>query len=197
MRDHSLAIQVRERIPVLTLVGGKLTTSRAFGELAAEEVLKSLCIVRTATTIARVVPGGTDVPATRPALEERWGELSRQFGCTVPQIAAMWALCGSRVAEILESTLGGGPADRDNLCGSNLPRSFARWVIEHEWVTRIEDLLERRLMLIYERDLSHTTIGQLADLLIEAGRLDPAGRETAIERAAHRCRTLYGRRLAP
>ena len=68
-------------------------------------------------------------------------------------------------------------------------------MIEHEWVERIEDLVERRLMLIYEPGLSRRTLGELADLLTEAGKLDAADKEGAVDVAVHRCETLYGRTL--
>jgi len=109
----------------------------------------------------------------------------------------MWSLCGSRVRDFLEWRAGAAgeqQGDR-NISGSVLPRSFVRWTIEHEWAERVEDLIERRLMLIYEPGLSRQTAGDLADLLIEAGKLDAAARDVAIETAVRRCRELYGRPL--
>jgi glycerol-3-phosphate dehydrogenase len=196
-RDHSLEASAWHGIPVLTLVGGKLTTSRAFGELVTDEVLRRLWIARSATTVARWVPGGKNVPADHAALVQRWDELAAQSGATVDQVRAMWALCGSCVAEILESKRSTGPdATRwQNLSGTSVPWAFARWAIEHEWVERIEDLVERRLMLIYEPGLSRQTINELADLLIEAGKLDSAARQSAIDAAVARCQSLYGRSL--
>jgi glycerol-3-phosphate dehydrogenase len=88
-----------------------------------------------------------------------------------------------------------GSQAEQTISGSVLPRAFARWIIENEWAERIEDLLERRLMLIFEPGLSRQTIGDLADLLIEAGKLDAATRESAIETAVRRCREIYGRTL--
>jgi glycerol-3-phosphate dehydrogenase len=109
----------------------------------------------------------------------------------------MWALCGTCVAEILEAERSAGPdATRwQNLSGTSLPWVFARWAIEHEWAERIEDLVERRLMLIYEPGLSRQTINDLADLLIEAGKLDSATRQSAIDATVARCQSLYGRSL--
>ena len=126
-RDHSLEVSTCHGIPVLTLVGGKLTTSRAFGELVADEVLRRLSIVRSATTVARSVPGGKGIPSDRAALEQRWEELASQFGLNVVQVRAMWALCGNCIAEILETQRAGDsdPARGQNVSGSWLPRCFA------------------------------------------------------------------------
>ncbi len=196
-RDHSVEVFDWHGIPLLTLVGGKLTTSRAFGELVADEVLHRLSIARSATTIARPVPGGKNVPADREELARHWAELASLFGMEVAQIRAMWSLCGDRIVQILEAE-GGGRSDsaaRQNIIGSSLPRSFARWVITHEWVERIEDLLERRLMLIYEPGLSRRTIRELAALLIESGKLEMAAQEAAVEAAVRRSEAIYGRQL--
>jgi glycerol-3-phosphate dehydrogenase len=197
-RDHSLEVSAREGIPVLTLVGGKLTTSRAFGELVADDVLRRLSMSRSATTVRRMVPGGKDVPEDRADLERRWQDLALQFGLEVSQIRSLWSLCGSRVAEILKEAPGGegSQPENRNLTGSSVPRRFARWVIRHEWVERLEDLVERRLMLVYEPGLSRRTLVELADLLIEAGKLDASARDDAIDAAGKRCRTIYGRTLA-
>jgi len=197
-RDHSVEVLTHHGIPVLTLVGGKLTTSRAFGELVADEVLHRLSIARSATTVARSVPGGQSVPRDRTGLVQRWEELAAQFGFQVEQVRAMWQLCGSHVAEILETqrTADTDPIRGTSVCGSSFPRTFVRWVIEHEWVERIEDLVERRLMLIYEPGLSRRTIGELADLLTDAGKLDAAAKEAAVDVAVRRCETVYGRKLS-
>jgi glycerol-3-phosphate dehydrogenase len=196
-RDHSVEVSRWDGIPVLTLVGGKLTTSRAFGELVADEVLQRLKLQRMATTIARPVPGAEGVPREHANSANLIAELAAQFQLDASQVRAMWALCGSRVRRFCEShgrDMTGSQAEQ-TISGSVLPRAFARWMIENEWAERIEDLLERRLMLIFEPGLSRQTIGDLADLLIEAGKLDAATRESAIETAVRRCREIYGRTL--
>jgi glycerol-3-phosphate dehydrogenase len=194
-RDHSVEVSRLGGIPVLTLVGGKLTTSRAFGELVADEVLHRLKLQRLATTIARPVPGGAGVPREQQSATSLFEELASQFHRDASQIRAMWALCGTRVRGFLEShgrETSGSQAE-STIRGSVLPRAFAAWLIENEWAERIEDLLERRLMLIFEPGLSRQTIGDLADLLIDAGKLEAAAREPAIETAVRRCREIYGR----
>jgi len=196
-RDHSIAVQSYGDITVLTLVGGKLTTSRAFGELVADDVLTRLDIHRSAMTTGRVVPGGEGLPVEPEARERRRIDLASRFHLTVEQIRAMEALCGSQVEEILEAQRADADSERgQNVCGTSLPRTFVRWVIEHEWVSKIEDLVERRLMLLYDPALSSRTLDELAGLLIESGRLDPNRRTAAIETARGRLRALYARTLA-
>ncbi|MBI3159107.1 MAG: glycerol-3-phosphate dehydrogenase/oxidase [Chloroflexi bacterium] len=57
-RDHSIQVDDRLPFPVFSLVGGKWTTFRAFGEQAADAVLARLGLARAGDTCARPLPGG-------------------------------------------------------------------------------------------------------------------------------------------
>ena len=126
-RDHSLEASEWHGIPVLTLVGGKLTTSRAFGELVTDEVLRRLWIARSATTVARWVPGGKNVPADHAALVQRWNEVAAHPARRSSRSAECRRCAGTCVTEILESERSAGPdATRwQNLSGTSLPWAFA------------------------------------------------------------------------
>ena len=89
-------------------------------------MLRRLWIARSATTVARWVPGGKNVPADHAALVQRWDELAAESGATVDQVLAMWH-CGSCVAEILESRGAPGRTRRgwQNLSGTSVPWASA------------------------------------------------------------------------
>jgi len=70
-------------------------------------------------------------------------------------------------------------------------------MIEHEWAWTVNDLVERRLMLLYDRGLSQATLAQLASLLVEAGRLTPPDAARHVEAARQRLVEHFGKRLAP
>jgi glycerol-3-phosphate dehydrogenase len=196
-RDHSIAVQSLRRIPVLTVVGGKLTTSRALGELVTNNVLSRLGIARSAWTVNRYLPGSKGLPDDAAERERQKEQLAGQFALGVEQIAAMWQLCGNLTGEILgtQQSRDSDPDRLQNITGSALPRTFARWVIEHERVERLEDLVERRLMLLYSPHLSRQTLEELADLLVAAGRLSETEKSTAIDGAIARLARVYGRQV--
>jgi glycerol-3-phosphate dehydrogenase len=75
--------------------------------------------------------------------------------------------------------------------------SAAQWAIEHEWVTCLEDIVLRRLMWHFTPDLSQARLSELADILIQQGRLDPREKSQAIERCNHRLQSHFGIRLIP
>jgi glycerol-3-phosphate dehydrogenase len=196
-RDHSIAEHWHGRIPVLTPVGGKLTTSRALGELVTDKVLARLGIVRSAMTVGRYVPGSKDLPEEAAQRESEKQKLTAQFGLSREQVGAIWELCGTLAGEILrtQQSADTDPRRLEDITGSTLPRTFVRWVIEYERVERLEDLIERRLMLLYGPNLSRTTLVELADLLVESGRLEPGEKDRAVYAVVQRLAAIYARKL--
>jgi glycerol-3-phosphate dehydrogenase len=194
-RDHSIAVHSHGTIPVLTLVGGKLTTSRALGELVTDAVLGRLGIARSAMTVGRYLPGSKDFPEDPSERMREKEQLASQFGLSIEQIGAIWELCGTLTGEILrtQQSRDTDPRRLENIAGSALPRTFVRWVIEHERVERLGDLVERRLMLLYSPQLSRRALEELADLLSESGRLDPAEKAAAVDGELDRLARIYGR----
>lgn len=70
-RDHRIELDEGRAWPVLSLVGGKWTTFRAFSEQAADAVLARLGKARQVSTAAR------QIPASRPELLGAAGELGQ------------------------------------------------------------------------------------------------------------------------
>jgi glycerol-3-phosphate dehydrogenase len=197
-RDHFVAASEHAGIPVLTLVGGKLTTARAFGELVADDVFRRLSITRRALTVGRPIPGWTRAPAPPPGrpgdAAEPAGAAAR-IGPSGEQFRAMRELVGDRVEAVLSAGSSRPPHDDDaqSVAGTSLPRGFVRGVIQTEWVSRVEDLVERRLMLLYAPVLSRRTLEELAELMVECGRLDAAQRDESVEVACRRLASIYSR----
>jgi glycerol-3-phosphate dehydrogenase len=90
----------------------------------------------------------------------------------------------------------GAPAEA-TLDGTQIPISLARRVIGEEWVTTLDDLVERRLMLLYHPALSRKCLTQLADLLVEARRLNADQKNTAIDATIQRLAAHFGKKVIP
>jgi glycerol-3-phosphate dehydrogenase len=65
-------------------------------------------------------------------------------------------------------------------------------VIAEEWVTTLDDLVERRLMLHFSPRLSRELIHRLAEELVRANRLAPDRASAAIDRCVSRLRNHFG-----
>jgi glycerol-3-phosphate dehydrogenase len=193
-RDHSLAEHRLHGVPVVTLVGGKLTTFRSVAERIASRVLAMLHRPRIATTERRTLIGGEEFPDDPSRWPELWRQWAAESGTTVDEVAALWPLYGMQVKSILADVAAQptGP-----VAGSPLTRRTVHWVIEHEWVTTLDDLIERRLMLVFAPRLSRATLHDLAESLVETGRLARDELPAAVDRTVERLQRHYGRTIVP
>ena len=148
-RRHQLVWNDASPIPLVSLVGGKLTTCRSLAEETTAAVLVRLGEnagdIRNSR--ARVIPGGVlEKERQREGETGRWGEAIRR-------------------------------------------------IIREEWVTTLGDLVERRLMLLYDPQLDRLMLEGLARMLVEEGKLPEDGIESAVDTCATRLRTHFGRTM--
>jgi glycerol-3-phosphate dehydrogenase len=192
-RRHWLEKHLGGALPLYSIIGGKLTTCRSLAEDATRQLLKDLGRRPRTDSRQRPVPGGESYPAGPDALARTQQLLAERFALPLSSIVAVWSLLGSRTEQVLETSEAG---ESRLLPDSDLPRSVARWMIEHQWVNRLEDLVERRLMLLYEPRLSRACLEDLAGLLTEAGKLSSSEIATAVSETTERLEIHFGKRLA-
>jgi glycerol-3-phosphate dehydrogenase len=157
-RRHRLVWNDTSPVPLVSLVGGKLTTCRSLAEETAAAVLAKL---------------GRNVEATsrdRP----------------IPESPVEVALREPRLV-----------ADEDEPClaGTTIPQAIALTCIDDEYATCLEDLVERRLMLHFSPHLSRQTLADLAQILVQTGRLTATDVPSAIARCEHRLQSHFGIQL--
>ncbi len=143
-RRHQLVWNDAAPLPLVSLVGGKLTTCRSLAEETAAAVLHRIGRPVIANSRERPIPS------------------SRHTPCAVasPQL----------MPEIVDS-------------------------IQTEWVTHLEDLVERRLMLHFQPQLSRQLLADLAHALVQHGKLEVTEIEPAVTRCAARLRSHFGIQL--
>lgn len=192
-RRHWLQEHPGNQVPLFSVIGGKLTTCRSLAESSVATIRARLGLSASPRTSRdRPLPGGEHFPPNVPALHEHWREVAERTAFTIEQIQAVWALRGTQTAEILSQLADG----HESISGTDLPQGFVRWVIEHEWVHRLDDLVERRLMLLYDRRLSEATLRELAETLVQSGRLVDSEVERHVRDTADRLLRHFGKRLA-
>ena len=193
-RRHWMEEHAGAALPIYSIIGGKLTTCRSLAESSAATILARLGLPVRATSRGRPLPGG-EVDADH----KRRAALAQRFELPLETIERLWSLCGSRVEAICDEAAKCDNADwRTPLSGTWLPRGFARWVIEHEWVSRLDDLVERRLMLLYEPQLGEACLRELAVLLVAAGKLSAEAIDDEVNRTIARLAEHFDKRvLAP
>lgn len=197
-RRHWLEPNEASAIPMYSVIGGKLTTCRSLAEEAAGTILERLGLPHPANSRERPLPGGENYPRDPAALAAEWSRLAEHFSLDRAAIESIWRLVGSRTESILDEAIAEQPAfEREPLPGTALPRAFARWIIAHEWTTSLEDLIERRLMLLYHPNLSRASLESLAELLVEAGRLPPDRGKSDVDRTIARLENHFGKQIEP
>jgi glycerol-3-phosphate dehydrogenase len=189
-RRHALHRHEDAPLPLWSVIGGKLTTCRSLAEETAIKLLESLGLPHVATSRERVLPGNAAQPAE---LSVDWAQLARQHGLSHESVNHVWSLVGTRTPAILAENIGNTNA---LLPGVHMPERFARWSIRNEWVATLDDLIERRLMLLYHEELSMACLERLATLLVEEGRLDPGAVSAVVEQTVHRLKTHFGKRIS-
>jgi glycerol-3-phosphate dehydrogenase len=191
-RRHAIHVHAEAAVPLVSLVGGKLTTCRSLAEEATEILLPRLGLPKVANSRDRELPGGAGHPSTAHDLDARQQSDAAALGIGEESLRAAWALVGTRAVEILSTCPG---PSTELLPGTALPVAFVRHVIHHEWVETLDDLIERRLMLLYQRRLTLPCLLGLAELLVEAGRLPPDDIEPAIAATRGRLLRHFGKHI--
>lgn len=190
-RRHFLHPHENVSPPVLSIIGGKLTTCRALAEEAADWVLEHYGDGGvTASSADRPTPGGRDYPS-ESELAARQQQLADRFALPTPAIAAVWRLYGVRTAEVLQAVADYGDDSLKPIAAAlPLPLGLARYVVQHEWARSLEDIVERRLFLVHASILRRSW---LADVARAAALESPLSIETQVERCIQRLREFYGR----
>jgi glycerol-3-phosphate dehydrogenase len=70
-----------------------------------------------------------------------------------------------------------------------------RWSIRHEWAGTLDDLVERRLMLLYHPRLTRRCLRRFAEILAEEGKLAEVNIEEQVVAAVARLARHYGKQV--
>ena len=166
-RDHSIGRDTLpgSDVPVLSLVGGKWTTFRAFAEQASDAVLAALGRERRQGTAFLPIGGGRDFPGDAAA-RRAW----------VARVAAATRLPAERVAagldrygtawEAMAADPDAGP-DRPLSALPGYGAAEVRAVLRREQVVDLADLVFRRLPVAVSGRLTGAAAAELAGLAAE------------------------------
>lgn len=190
-RRHWLEEQKQAPLPMFSLIGGKLTTCRSLAQESTPMLLARLGMRLTRTSAARPLPGGQRYPKSSAEVAARQQQLAARHGLRLESVRAIWQLYGNP----LDGPVACYEPDYRCLPGTELPLGLVRRAIELEFVSRLNDLVERRLMLLYEPGLCHETLATLAQELVAAGKLASAEAATAVAQTTDRLLRHFGRKL--
>jgi glycerol-3-phosphate dehydrogenase len=172
-RDHSIGRDVLPgtEIPVLSLIGGKWTTFRAFSEQSADEVLTLLGRSRAFSTVDIAIGGGHKYPksdAARKILVAKTGEtLFERYGTKALGVHEYAATTQDKPLASLPS----------------YSKGEVTYICAYENVRRLSDLLLRRTAIAMEGLLNTEVINETAVIAANALGWDKSRMAVEIELA--------------
>jgi glycerol-3-phosphate dehydrogenase len=166
-------------IPVLSLVGGKWTSFRAFSEHAALETLRLLGRERDVSTWNLPIGGSRGYPASseeRELLLEKWTERAER---ELPLIEGLFQRYGTKTsrlasnyAEMLTPLTSLGDYTRGELV----------WILKNEDVQHLDDLILRRTTLAKLGKITPESLEEIAGICVDALNWDEEQKAMEITR---------------
>lgn len=197
-RRHWLHHHSNGHVPLISVIGGKLTTCGSLARETTAAVLKQLQLGQPADTSNRIFPGAALYPNDEASVDRQQQRLAAQFQTPVEAIKAIWELHGT-LTEAIFNDIARDPRlaalQGSLLDGTHLPLSVVRWTIRHEWARHVSDLVERRLMLLYDRQLTRGALRQLAEALAAEGVIASNEVDTEVATTAARLADHFGKRV--
>ncbi len=192
-RDHEIQVSDPSTstlpFPVLSLVGGKWTSWRAFSEQVTDLCLDLLHQKRSVNTRLVAIGGGRDYPHDAPSRKLVLERLAAKCGGSYENADALLQRYGTRAVVIAEFMSAG----HDVTLSSNpdYTRRELEFIVMHEKVIHLDDVLLRRSMLAMLGHVTRATLNEVAGVLAGAlewnqDRLDDeVARCASILREAH------------
>ncbi|QAY75077.1 glycerol-3-phosphate dehydrogenase/oxidase [Agromyces protaetiae] len=194
-RDYRIErsdVSERPGTTMLTLVGGKWTTFRALAEHLTNDVLELLGAERVHSTASRAIGGGVGFPMTDDARRvwavahgdvlgrERAEELLARYGTRAEAIIPELEMAPERFL-----------ADHQGYS-----RAEIAWLVEHERVAHLLDLVQRRTKFAFTGALTPGLLDELADIAGDVLGWDAAHRAAEIAETRRVLAERHGVRLA-
>ena len=173
-RDYVLKTDDTGGVPLLTVIGGKISTYRKLAEAALDEIAPKLGNTTGPWTADMPLPGGDFSVDGAAALVD---DLRRDYGF----LDAYWArrlvrTYGTDARRILGQAQGAGDLGQD--FGATITAAELLWAVQREWVQRAEDFLWRRTRLglrLQEQEF------EKIDAFIRAARAAPPGKSPVLQ----------------
>lgn len=191
-RNHSLVVlpaDANRAWSTLCLVGGKWTTFRQFGEEAADRVLRLLGEKRHVSSGDVPIGGGRDFP--KPSGQTAWlAQLAQRYGVPLPRVMQLAKRYGSRALSLLALIQQHG----EQMLQHHAAYSDVelRYLIEHEQVCQLEDLLVRRTSLAICGELSAPLVQEIAEIMAATLGWSDSERAQQLQRGCANLARLHG-----
>jgi glycerol-3-phosphate dehydrogenase len=173
------------RPAVFSLVGGKWTTFRALGENLADHVLGELGRQRLVATSGVRIGGGNGYPKT-PRRKLEW--LRDNVGDD-ERGRVLFTRYGTRAADVAAFL---SEADDAPVVGDALSTRELEWMVAHEKVQHVADVVFRRTSLAFTGDVDAQVVRAIAEALAPLLGWDAAAVDAEVEDTSTQLREAHG-----
>jgi glycerol-3-phosphate dehydrogenase len=182
-RDHSIKTVEAGNgfdFPILSLIGGKWTTFRAFAEDAADAVLERVGRERQISTRDRAIGGGRDYPRGEVARKQYLRRLQEASGLSYERARDLFERYGTGATEVAAFLAEGEDAPLTS--EPSYSRREVAYLAQKELVVHLDDLLLRRTLLGMLGRLNRELVEETAGIVGEALGWSQEETETELER---------------
>ncbi len=153
----------KRKFPVYSMVGGKWTPFRGFAEMAANKVLTFLGKRRRDGTEALAIGGGKNFPEGDDA-KKRWAAgLAEKTGLSEERLLTLLTRFGTRAEPVAKFCTEGDDQPLKHHAGYT--RREIEFMVLHEKVYHLDDLLLRRTAIALLGELTSDLLSELADIM--------------------------------
>ena len=182
-RDHYMAQDhiPGTTLPLVSLIGGKWTTFRAFAEEISHHVLSHFGIQRTHKTENEAIGGGRHYPITEIEQAAWISKKAALYRCQPSRMKELLHRYGTRAEKIatFERNVGYEPLKSAN----QYSRAEITFLCRNEWVNRLADILLRRTEMAMAGHVSLPLINEIAEIAAAELSWDQDRKHTEIETA--------------
>ena len=146
------------RFPVYSMVGGKWTPFRAFGEQAMDRLLEQLGMERKGNTESLAIGGGKGYPRTDEARRAWVDRVSVATGLDVDRVETLLWRYGTRGEQVAEFCAAG---DRPLAGHETYTAREVEFILRNERVCHLDDLLLRRTAVALLGELNAALLEEL------------------------------------
>jgi len=166
--------------PVFSMVGGKWTPFRAFGEQTMDKLLEHFAMERKVNTESIAVGGGKDFPGTDEAKAQWLARLAESTGLDEARLAELLSRYGTRAEQVAAFCT--AQDDRALQHHQTYTVREIQYIIANERVLHLDDLLLRRtaIALLGHLTADRKLLDELLTILALAHEWSPE--QTAAER---------------
>lgn len=165
-RDHSHREQEandKRSFPVISLIGGKWTTFRVFGEEIADVVLKRLGRKRNCSTANIKIGGGRDFPMSESDLDDWIGAELIDLTIDRPTLERFAERYGSRALDVARFCQSG--RDKPLSAAETYSQREIEFLIRNEKARSLSDILLRRTAIGLEGGITQNLIEEIGKLM--------------------------------